>query len=81
MVVANFLMGAEAQARKQDIRIWGDETVLDLAKLSAEDRRRFEVLPKGLASLSPEELGATLLEPHPSWMTRIEAEWQRRFGG
>ncbi len=79
MVVANFLMGAEAQARKQDVAVWGDETVLDLAKLSAEDRHRFEALPKGLASLTPEELGATLLEPHPSWMTRIEAEWQRRY--
>jgi putative thiamine transport system substrate-binding protein len=79
MVVANFLMGAEAQARKQDVAVWGDETVLDLAKLSAEDRRRFEALPKGLASLTPEELGATLLEPHPSWMTRIEAQWQRRY--
>jgi putative thiamine transport system substrate-binding protein len=79
MVVANFLMGAEAQARKQDVRVWGDETVLDLAKLSAADRRRFEALPEAPASLSPEELGATLLEPHPSWMTRIEAEWQRRY--
>jgi putative thiamine transport system substrate-binding protein len=79
MVVANFLIGAEAQARKQDVAVWGDETVLDLAKLSAEDRRRFEALPKGLASLTPEELGATLLEPHPTWMTRIEAEWQRRY--
>ena len=25
------------------------------------------------------ELGTTLLEPHPSWMTRITAEWERRY--
>jgi len=29
--------------------------------------------------LTPAQLGPTLLEPHPSWMTRIEAEWQQRF--
>ncbi len=79
MVVANFLMSPEAQARKQDIAAWGDDTVLDLGKLSAEERRLFDVLPRGAATLSPEELGPTLLEPHPSWMTRIEAEWQRRY--
>ena len=79
MVVANFLMGAEAQAQKQDVRVWGDDTVLDLAKLAPADRRRFDALPRGAASLSPEELGPTLLEPHPSWMTEIEAEWQKRY--
>ena len=66
-------------ARKQSIEHWGDETVLDLAKLAPEDRRLFDQLPRGQATLSPEELGPTLLEPHPSWMTRIEAEWQRRY--
>ena len=25
------------------------------------------------------ELGAALLEPHPSWMTRITAEWEKRY--
>jgi putative thiamine transport system substrate-binding protein len=29
--------------------------------------------------LSPEELTPVLPEPHPSWMTKIEAEWLRRF--
>ena len=79
MAVANFLMSAEAQARKQDIAAWGDDTVLDLGKLSAGERRLFDDLPRGAATLSPEELGPTLLEPHPSWMTRIEAEWLKRY--
>ncbi len=79
MVVANFLLSPEAQARKQDIDTWGDFTVLDMAKLAPADRRRFDELPRGAATLSPEELGPTLLEPHPSWMTRIEAEWQKRY--
>ena len=79
MAVANFLMGPEAQARKQDIAAWGDYTVLDPGKLTAAERRLFDELPGGAATLSPAELGPTLLEPHPSWMTRIEAEWQRRY--
>lgn len=79
MVVANFLMSAEAQARKQDLRYWGDDTVLSMAKLSADERQRFEMLPRHAAQLSPEELGVTLPEPHPDWMTRIEDEWQRRY--
>ncbi len=79
MAVANFLMSPEAQARKQDIAAWGDYTVLDPGKLTAAERRLFDELPGGAATLSPAELGPTLLEPHPSWMTRIEAEWQRRY--
>lgn len=79
MVVANFLLSPEAQATKQSSAYWGDETVLDLGKLSAIDRRLFDSLPRGPATLPPEALGPTLLEPHPSWLTRIEAEWLERF--
>ncbi len=79
-VVANFLMSAEAQARKADPAFWGDATVLDLAKLPAEARALFEGIDLGPATLGPAELGAVLPEPHPSWMTEIEAEWERRYG-
>ena len=79
-VVANFLLGPEAQARKQNPEHWGDDTVLAMGKLSAEQRRLFDALPKGPATLSPDELGPTLLEPHPSWMTRIETAWLERYG-
>lgn len=79
MVVANFLMSAEAQAEKQNEAVWGDDTVLAMSKLSSEDQQRFAELQRGPATLSPDELGPTLLEPHPAWMTKIEAEWQRRY--
>ena len=78
-VVADFLMSPEAQSKKQDPKGWGDWTVLDVANLNPEDRARFDVLEHGIATLSPEELTPVLPEPHPSWMTRIEAEWLRRF--
>jgi putative thiamine transport system substrate-binding protein len=79
MVVANFLLSPEAQLRKQDPAVWGDPTVLAMDKLPAADRQRFSDLPLGIATLSPAELGPALLEPHPSWMTRLEAEWRRRY--
>lgn len=79
MVVANFLMSPEAQAEKQNETVWGDDTVLAMSKLSNADQQRFKDLPRGVATLSPEQLGATLLEPHPAWMTKIEAEWQQRY--
>jgi putative thiamine transport system substrate-binding protein len=79
MVVADFLMSPEAQAVKQSPEAWGDDTVLALSKLSEGQRHLFESLPRGIATLAPDALGPTLLEPHPSWMTRIEAEWQQRY--
>jgi putative thiamine transport system substrate-binding protein len=80
MVLANFLMSPEAQARKQDPSIWGDPTVLAVDRLPPEDRARFTSLDLGIATLSPEALGPTLPEPHPSWVGRIEQEWARRYG-
>ncbi|HYI73519.1 MAG TPA: ABC transporter substrate-binding protein [Skermanella sp.] len=80
MVVANFLLSPEAQLHKQDPAVWGDFTVLGLEKLSAADRARFDALPLGEATLSHEELGVPLPEPHPSWMVRIEQQWLKRYG-
>lgn len=81
MVLANFLMSPEAQARKQNPEYWGDFTVLDVAELPEEERARFEAIDLGVATLTPEQLSPTLLEPHPSWMEWVESEWQRRYLG
>ena len=79
MVTADFLLSPEAQLRKQDPAVWGDPTVLAMDKLEPADREKFAALPFGIATLSPAELGPALLEPHPSWMTRLEQEWRRRY--
>lgn len=80
MVVANFLMSPEAQLDKQRPDGFGGFTVLAMDKLSPEDRAAFEAQPRGVATLSPEELGAHLPEPHPSWMTRVGKAWKERYG-
>jgi putative thiamine transport system substrate-binding protein len=80
LVVADFLLSPEAQLRKEDPAIWGDPTVLEMNLLPAEMRTAFEALPRGIATLSPQELGPILPEPHPSWMVAIEARWLQLFG-
>ncbi|ARC89404.1 ABC transporter substrate-binding protein [Rhodovulum sp. MB263] len=80
MVLANFLLSPEAQAQAQDPDILGYGTVLAMDKLAPGDRARFEALDLGIATLSPAELGPALPEPHPSWATRLEADWIARYG-
>lgn len=76
-VFANFLLSPEAQARKADIAVWGDPTVLALAALPASERQRFagSQRPGQLTQESP-----TLPEPHGSWVEALEREWLRRYG-
>ena len=60
--------------------VWGSGTVLAMDKLNPEDRAGFDAIERGIATLTPEELGQTLPEPHPSWMVRIEQDWTARYG-
>jgi putative thiamine transport system substrate-binding protein len=76
-VVANFLLTARAQARKADITVWGDPTVLDMARLSPDERAEFpaQALPGQVTAPAP-----TLPEPHATWVDPVEKEWIRRYG-
>jgi putative thiamine transport system substrate-binding protein len=71
LVVANFLLSPEAQARKADPQVWGDPTVLDVEALPDEDRALFadEVTVEA----------PTLPEPHVSWTAIIERVWAEAF--
>ncbi len=80
LVLADFLISPEAQARKQNPDFWGDPTVLDMASLTGNDRALFDALDLGIATLKPEELGPAIDEPHPTWMNRLEKEWKMRYG-
>ena len=80
MVVADILLSPEAQLRAQTPEILGYGTVLAMDKLEPEDRAAFDALDLGIATLSPEELGQALPEPHPSWATRLADDWVTRYG-
>lgn len=75
--VANFLMSPEAQARKADLKIWGDPTVLDVKKLPASEQAVFNAgeMPGGVRYPGP-----AIQEPHGSWVPLIEAAWLERYG-
>ena len=77
-VAANFFLSPIAQARKAEIKVWGDPTVLAQDKLSATDRALFtgSAAPGQLAKPAP-----AILEPHGSWVDPIEREWARRYAG
>lgn len=78
MVVANELLDPEVQAQAQNIDVLGSYAVLDPARLSPEEKALFDALPGDPALPTLDDLGATLAEPHPSWMTRIAEDWTAR---
>ena len=80
MVVADFLLDPATQARAQDYREMGNFTVLDFAKLTAAERASASTRCRSRRRCRrTRELGTILLEPHPSWMTRIASEWEKRY--
>jgi putative thiamine transport system substrate-binding protein len=79
-VIANLLLEPTVQARAQDASVLGFQTVLNMDALTPADRALFEDAPRGPATLSPAELGPTLLEPHATWMTQISDGWVARYG-
>ena len=76
-VAIDFLLSPQAQARKADIAIWGDPTVLAVDRLPAAQRTLFtRTVQPGMV-----EHGAPAWpEPHASWVPAIEREWTRRYG-
>jgi putative thiamine transport system substrate-binding protein len=76
-VTADFMLSPEAQARKADLAIWGDPTVLDLAKLSERERALFG---RGDAPGAVSRPAPAIPEPHGSWVPLIEAAWLERYG-
>ncbi|KZM45176.1 hypothetical protein OA92_04865 [Marinomonas sp. SBI22] len=78
-VVANFLLSPKAQIKKQDPTTWGDLSVLSYNRLSQQDKTAFDNLPRGIATLTLDELGESLPEPHVSWVEALEKEWRKRY--
>ena len=76
-VLTNFLLSPQAQARKADVAIWGDPTVLDIRRLPAAEQVFFQAKPQMGALL---ESAPALAEPHGSWVRPLEQEWARRYG-
>jgi len=77
-VVADFMLSPAAQARKADISVWGDPTVLAVERLPAAQKALFATqaaVPGAVHKPAP-----ALPEPHASWVDALEREWSRRYG-
>lgn len=76
-VLIDFLLSPAAQARKADIRHWGDPTVLAVDRLPAAQRELFAAAAAPGSVTAPAPVWP---EPHGSWVEPLEREWLRRYG-
>ncbi len=79
LVTANFLMSPAAQASKLNPKNWGDFTILSPSKLSKDDKKTFENIELGKATLSLEELSDKKVGELPSlYVPFIEKMWKQK---
>ncbi|MGE0861256.1 MAG: ABC transporter substrate-binding protein [Gammaproteobacteria bacterium] len=80
LVVVNELQSAEAQFEKQRPEVWGDGTVLDVARLPAPWPTRFaEAEARRHAPPRSEIAARALAEPSPEVMIRLERDFRASF--
>ncbi len=78
MVVANFLISPEAQWQKANPQVWGDLPAIDIQRLDPEWQNKFKNLPRGVATLTDEELQSHRLpEPPSEILIRLEKGWDK----
>ena len=78
--VVNFLLSPEAQAEKQKLAVWGDDTVLDMAVLSTAQAMLFKNDTVHASALDKSQSAVLLAEPHASWTDALREAWFRRYG-
>ena len=78
--VVDFLLSPKAQAQKQKLKVWGDESVLDLSLLSPSDRALFDQEGGHPSALDKSQTVKLIAEPHSSWADAIRNAWYERYG-
>ena len=77
MVVANFLMSPEAQLSKFDPANWGDFPAIELMTLPPEERKKFEAIELGKATLTPQALNLVAVPEIPAeYVEALEKGWE-----
>ena len=80
MVVADFLLSAEAQYEKQKPEVWADGTVLNPSKLPPDWSARFFGLQKDSRALPADSLRRYARpEVSPEYHSRLAADWRLRI--
>lgn len=78
--VVNFLLSPEAQAQKQKLTVWGDDTVLDMTQLNQAQRQLFIQDTPHASALDKTVSTPLLAEPHASWTDALRDAWFKRYG-
>ncbi len=77
MVLADFLLSVDAQLSKYRPSAWGDFPALDMERLSPADRKRFEAVDLGPATLCPAELDPVAVPEIPAgYLEALERGWE-----
>jgi putative spermidine/putrescine transport system substrate-binding protein len=80
MVVANALVSIEAQVKKMNPTVWGDGTILDLSKLSPQDKAKFESIPARIKSPKRTEIqDKALKELAPEYMVKLAEDFRKNI--
>lgn len=80
LVLINFLISPDAQLKKATPEVWGDGSVLSLAKLDADWQQRFRQIPGRARVPSREELAThAIREPAPEIMIRLHEDFRREI--
>ncbi|MES2709392.1 MAG: ABC transporter substrate-binding protein [Verrucomicrobiota bacterium] len=80
MVVCNFLISPAAQFEKYKPSVWGDGTILDIAKLPPDWREKFTSAPeRKLAPKRADLQPKALMEPDPQYMVRLFADFRKEI--
>lgn len=78
MVLANFLVSVEAQLSKYSPDNWGDFPVLDQNRLSPEERKRFQAVDLGPATLGSDRLDPVAVpEIGSAYLETLEQGWKK----
>ena len=78
--VVNFLLSPKAQAKKQRLQVWGDDTVLDTNLLSPSQKSMFETQQSHPSALDKSQSTPLYAEPHASWTDALRQAWEERYG-
>ncbi|RRO12149.1 ABC transporter substrate-binding protein [Flavobacteriaceae bacterium 14752] len=80
MLVANFMISAQAQAHKSKPEVWGDGSVLDLKKLPKNEKQHFKNIAKRQYAPPRSELDQkALMELHPEYMIRLAEDFRTKI--
>ncbi|MBT0607434.1 ABC transporter substrate-binding protein [Aequorivita echinoideorum] len=80
MVVANTMVSFEAQLEKMKPSVWGDGTVLNMEKLSENERNQFENIPSRKQAPNRNEIqDKALMELAPEYMIRLSEDFRKEI--